>query len=75
MLRFNDPESFPTEDFFVFQYILCYGSTGLIYQIILGGIEFQYILCYGSTLALMHFIFLIISNSCCSLNVFYYFFQ
>ena len=34
---------------FLFQYILCYGSTLAIHFPCLQQLQFQYILCYGST--------------------------
>ena len=49
MLRFNDKYLFYILIFWRFQYILCYGSTGMVSLDSFVCVLFQYILCYGST--------------------------
>ena len=49
MLRFNNALETKYRVLNVFQYILCYGSTGSLYWKPRRERKFQYILCYGST--------------------------
>ena len=50
MLWFNDLNIILKNLIFIFQYILCYGSTFLENRISGIPLPFQYILCYGSTI-------------------------
>ena len=52
MLRFNNALETKYRVLNVFQYILCYGSTGSLYWKPRRERKFQYILCYGSTVNL-----------------------
>ena len=55
MLRFNGFISNIRHSLFIFQYILCYGSTSKLYQHACRVYRFQYILCYGSTVRAWQF--------------------